>query len=81
MQFVLECRVHPSNIKIVDKETLGAGYTTINPNINNAIIEWVVNHHGKSVVDFNDPDSSIVCTGILTRVTDEHPGLLLESDW
>ncbi|CAF3815248.1 unnamed protein product [Rotaria sp. Silwood1] len=81
VQFVLECRVHPSNIKKVDRETLGAGNTTIDPNISNAIIEWIIDHHGKSIVDFNDPDSSVICTGILTRVTDEHPGLLPESEW
>ncbi|CAF3297878.1 unnamed protein product [Rotaria sp. Silwood2] len=81
VQFVLECRVHPSNIVKEDKETLNAVNTTIDPNINNAYIEWVINSHGKSIVDFNDPDSSIICTGILTRVTDEHPGLLPESEW
>jgi hypothetical protein len=81
VQFVLECRAHPSNIIKVGEETLGAGNTTIDPNIHSSIIEWVINHHGKSIVDFNDPDSPIVCTGILTRVTDEHPGLLPESEW
>ncbi|CAF2922655.1 unnamed protein product, partial [Rotaria sp. Silwood2] len=81
VQFVLECRAHPSNIIKVDQETLGAVNTTIDPNINNANIEWVIYPHGKSIVDFNDPDSSIVCTGILTRITDEHLGLLPESEW
>lgn len=81
VQFVLECRVHPNNIKHVRPETLCVGHTTVDPNINNAEIEWVIEHHGKTIVDFNDPDASIVCTGILTRVTDEHPGLLPDSGW
>ena len=29
----------------------------------------------------NDPDASIVCTGIMVRITDDHPGLLPESQW
>ncbi|CAF3536821.1 unnamed protein product [Rotaria sp. Silwood1] len=81
VQFVLECRVHPSNIKRIKEETLDAGSTVIDSNIGNEIIEWVINHHKKSIVDFNDPDSSIVCTGIMMRVTDDHPGLLPESQW
>jgi hypothetical protein len=81
VQFVLECRVHPSNIKKIADETLGAHSTTIDSNINNKIIEWVINNQNKKLVDFNDPDSTIICTGILTRVTDEHPGLLPESQW
>ena len=81
VQFVLECRVHPHNIEKVRKETLGGENTTIDPNIENQKIEWVVDAQDKDVVDFNDPKSSIVCTGILLRVTDTHPGLLPESDW
>ncbi len=81
IQFVLECRVHPNNILKEEKETLGAYNTTIDPNIDNSIIEWVINNQNKSLVDFNDPNSSIICTGLLTRVTDEHPGLLPESQW
>jgi hypothetical protein len=80
VQFVLECRVHPSYIKIAP-ETLCAGGNTIDSNIGNDIIEWVADNQKKSIVDFNDPDSSIVCTGLLTRVTDKHPGLLPESEW
>ncbi|CAF0874418.1 unnamed protein product [Rotaria sordida] len=81
VQFVLECRVHPSNIKKIAKETLDAGNTIIDFNIDNKIIEWVINNQNKKIVDFNDPDSSIVCTGIMMRVTDDHPGLLPESQW
>jgi hypothetical protein len=81
IQFVLECRVHPDNILKVVRETLGANSTTIDPNIENSIIEWLIDNQKKSLIDFNDPDSSIVCTGLLTRITDEHPGLLPESQW
>ncbi|CAF3536292.1 unnamed protein product [Rotaria socialis] len=81
MQYVLECRVHPDNIEKIGKETLNARSTAIDPNISNESIEWVINHQNKNIVDFNDPKSSIVCTGILMRVTDNHPGLLFESQW
>ncbi|CAF4500511.1 unnamed protein product, partial [Didymodactylos carnosus] len=81
VQFVLECRIRPNNINKIDSETLGANNTIIDSNINNQVIEWVINNQNKTIVDFNDPESSIVCTGLLTRVTDEHPGLLSESQW
>lgn len=81
VQFVLECRVHPSNIKLKARETLSAKNTTIDPNINNNVIEWIIENHNKTIVDFNDPNSSIICTGLLTRVTDKHPGLLPQSEW
>lgn len=81
VQFVLECRVHPSNIIGVKKETLKAGAVIIDPNINNDIIEWVIDHQKQLIVDFNDPNASIICTGLMTRVTDRHPGLLSASHW
>ncbi|CAF1264844.1 unnamed protein product, partial [Didymodactylos carnosus] len=81
VQFVLECRIRPNNINKIDSETLGANNTIIDSNINNQVTEWVINNQNKTIVDFNDPESSIVCTGLLTRVTDEHPGLLSESQW
>ncbi|CAF2154580.1 unnamed protein product [Rotaria magnacalcarata] len=81
VQFVLECRVHPNNIRKKASETLGARNTTIDCNINNEVIEWLINSQNKSVVDFNDPDSSIVCTGLMIRVTNDHPGLLPDSQW
>ena len=81
VQYVLECRVHPSSIIKIDRETLGARHTTIDPNIKNEIIEWLIDSQNKAIVDFNDPQSPIICTGILIRVTDEHPGLLPESQW
>ena len=40
-----------------------------------------IDNKNKDLVDFNDPDSSIICTGLMTRVTDNHPGLLPESQW
>lgn len=81
VQFVLQCRVHPRNRKLVGSETLKIGDTVIDPNISNNIIEWVIDTKGKDVIDFNDPDASIICTSLLIRVTDSHPGLLTESDW
>ncbi|UJR29676.1 hypothetical protein I4U23_017224 [Adineta vaga] len=81
IQYVLQCRVHPSKIKVIAAQTLKAAGTTIDPNIDNSIIEWLIDNQNKSIVDFNDSDSTIVCTGILLRVTDNHPGLLPESQW
>ncbi|CAF5223776.1 unnamed protein product, partial [Rotaria magnacalcarata] len=81
VQFALECRVHPNNIRKKASETLGARNTTIDCNINNEVIEWLINSQNKSVVDFNDPDCSIVCTGLMIRVTNDHPGLLPDSQW
>ena len=82
VQFVLHCRIHPSNIRVVGPETLGVGpVRMIDPNVTNDTIEWVIDTKGKEIVDFNDPDATIVCTGLMIRVTDNHPGLLLESQW
>ena len=81
VQFVLECRVHPKNIVKIGEETLHALDAIIDRNIGNRSIEWVVNSQGKDIVDFNDPNSSIVCTGLLLRVTDAHPALLPQSQW
>ncbi|CAF4113118.1 unnamed protein product [Adineta steineri] len=81
VQFMLQCRVHPTNIIKIGQETLGVGNTTIDSNVNNKIIEWLIDTKGRSIVDFNDPDTTIVCTGIMIRVTDKHPGLLPESQW
>lgn len=80
IQFVLECRVHPDSFK-VKPETLGADETIIDPNISNNIIEWVVDTKNKKIIDFNDPNSIIICTGLLIRITDKHPGLLAQSQW
>ncbi|CAF1451961.1 unnamed protein product [Adineta ricciae] len=80
IQFVLECRVHPKDIKVAC-ETLLLGDAQIDTNIDNSAIEWVVNNYGKKLVDFNDPDASIVCTGVMVRITDRHPALLPESGW
>ena len=63
-------------------ETLGIGKKiTIDPNLTNDVLEWVVDTKGKEIVDFNDSDATIVCTGLMIRVTDNHPGLLPESQW
>ena len=81
IQYVLECRIHPDSIKTIGCETLRAKMTRIDPNIRNEAIEWVIDHNNQSIVDFNDPNSPIVCTGLMIRVTDDHPGLLPESEW
>ncbi|CAF4657922.1 unnamed protein product [Rotaria sp. Silwood2] len=82
VQFVLQCRVHPNNIIVVGPETLGVdGKGTIDPNLTNNVIEWVIDAKNKDLMDFSDPSSTIVCTGLMIRVTDNHPGLLTESQW
>ncbi|CAF3878040.1 unnamed protein product, partial [Adineta steineri] len=81
VQFMLQCRVHPTNIITIGSETLEVENTTIDSNVDNKIIEWLIDTKGKSIVDFNDTDAAIVCTGIMIRVTDKHPGLLPESQW
>ncbi|CAF4964793.1 unnamed protein product, partial [Rotaria socialis] len=59
----------------IAKETLRVSDTIIDFNIGNEIIEWVIDNKNKNIVDFNDTEASIVCTGIMMRVTDDHPGL------
>ena len=82
VQFLLQCRVHPDNIKTIGPETLHVNeQTLIDPNIDKNVIEWVVDNKHKELMDFNDPDSTIVCTGLMVRVTDNHPGLLPDSKW
>ena len=81
VQFVLECRVHPNNILLKGPQTLDATSVTIDSNIGNNAIEWLITNQGKDIVDFNDPDASIICTGIMVRITDAHPGLLSQSKW
>jgi len=60
---------------------LGVKISPIDPNVTNDEIEWIVDTKGKAIMDFNDPNSTIVCTGLMVRVTDNHPGLLTESNW
>ena len=80
IQFVLQCRVHPKYIKKKQPETLMVK-GSIDSNIDNDSIEWVVHTKGKHLMDFNDPDSTVICTGLMIRITDNHPGLLFESQW
>ncbi|CAF3820172.1 unnamed protein product [Rotaria sp. Silwood1] len=81
IQFVLECRVYPNDIKRIGCETLRFKGARIDPNIKNEAIEWVIDHKNRRNLDFNDPTSPIICTGVMIRVTDDHPGLLPESQW
>ncbi len=82
VQFLLQCRVHPDNIKKIGRETLAVdNKAIIDPNISNDAIEWLIDAKDKQLMDFNDSNSTIVCTGLMVRVTDRHPGLLSESQW
>lgn len=81
IQFILECRVQSKNIRKISMETLGSTNPTIDPNVDKDVIEWVIDNRGRPVVDFNDPNSTTVCTGLMVRVTKNHPGLLPESEW
>ncbi|CAF3761444.1 unnamed protein product [Rotaria socialis] len=87
IQFVLECRVQPSKIISIQKETLRAtdvsNPNVIDPNIKDSEIEWVVSikHDDREIVDFDDPNSAITCSGLMVRVTNNHPSLLSESQW
>ncbi|CAM4901108.1 unnamed protein product [Rotaria socialis] len=82
VQFVLQCRILSKNITVVGPETLGVGgKIAIDTNVSNDVIEWVVKAQDKDLMDFSDPNATIVCTGLMIRVTDNHPGLLPESQW
>jgi len=81
VQFVLECRIHPNNITKIARETLAVDKKTIDENIPNDKTEWLVDIQHNEMINFNDPNSIIVCTGMLTRLTDKHPCFLPESEW
>ncbi|CAF4004937.1 unnamed protein product [Rotaria sordida] len=81
VQYVLECRVHPNKTKVGPETLLVRGKATIDPNFSNNVIEWATKTQGNDIVNFNDPNSTVVCTGLMVRVTDNHPGLLRESQW
>ncbi|CAF3168833.1 unnamed protein product [Rotaria sp. Silwood2] len=81
IQFVLECRVLPKNIKIKCETLRVHNQAIIDVNISNDKIEWLIDTHRKDLMNFNDPNSVIFCTGIMIRVTDNHPGLLPVSKW
>jgi len=81
VQFVLECRVHPKKKKKIVGETVRVGDKIIDPNIPSDKIEWILDNQGKETVDFNDPNGSIACTGLMIRVTDNDPSFLPDSKW
>ncbi|CAF1497543.1 unnamed protein product [Rotaria magnacalcarata] len=82
VQFVLQCRVVSKNIKVLGPEALGVQKKiAIDTNLTNDVVEWVVDTQDKDLMDFSDPNSTIVCTGLMIRVTDNHPGLFSESQW
>ena len=82
VQFVLQCRVRPTSIKVVGPETLRVGKkVTIDPDVSNDVIEWVIDAKNKDLMDFSDPNTTIICTGVMIRIIDHHPGLLPESQW
>eukprot|EP00854_Cymbomonas_tetramitiformis_P004921 gene4921-6003_t len=76
VQVVLQCRVDPHAIWKKKSETMGATAAgiTIDPNIGNETMEWLIKPN------YTDPATgnryirdAIVCTGIMLRLTDEHP--------
>jgi len=74
IQIALECRVKPSAVWKKCKETLGANSIVVDPNISNASLEWLFKANRtdpatghKYLVD------AVVCTGIMLRITEEHP--------
>ncbi|CAF2778890.1 unnamed protein product [Rotaria sp. Silwood2] len=77
----LKCRAHPSNIKKIAQETLGAQDTIIASNFNNNVIEWVIKDQNKDIMEFNHPDASIICTRLMIPNINNQPGLLPESEW
>ncbi|CAF3084750.1 unnamed protein product [Rotaria sp. Silwood2] len=80
IQFVLECRVRPQNI-IIGCETFHIENTTIDHNIPNNVLEWIVNTGDKIILDFADLNATVVCTGLMVRVTNNHPYFFSESQW
>jgi len=68
--------------KQIDRETLGVGDKyQIDPNFSNKELEWIVCDDSKDFLKFTDVNAKVVCTGIMIRVTDNHPGLLNDSHW
>ncbi|CAF3451238.1 unnamed protein product, partial [Rotaria sp. Silwood2] len=63
------------------RERLKARDSTIDSNIDSEVIEWIIDDQEKAIIDFNDPKAFLVCTGLLTRMTDKHPELLPELQW
>ena len=82
VQMVFQCRVNPQYISVVGQHTCGnAGGidhpvpgNTIDPNIDNADMEWLVKPNGRSA--FGDQflaDDQIVCYGIFLREAAQKP--------
>lgn len=80
IQFVLECRV-PRGIFKICPETLRCSHIRIDPNIRNEEIEWLLETDDNTILDFNDSNSPLACTGLMIRITSDHPGLLPECKW
>jgi len=81
IQLVLQCRVNPARIWKVEGETLRCKQygMIVDPNVANSGVEVLIK------TNWTDPQTlhkfikdAVVCTGVMMRVTDEHP---LELDY
>lgn len=80
VQMVFQCRVNPQYISVVAQHTYGGPGNhpvtgkTIDANIDNADMEWLVKPNGRSA--FGDQflaDDQIVCYGIFLREAAQKP--------
>lgn len=75
IQFVLQCRVRPTDISHVKRETvLADNYNLeIDPNIPNHAMEYLIQPNYTDPSGHRYVRGSIICTGIMVRATDRHP--------
>jgi len=74
IQIVLECRVKPSAVWKKCSETLGASNLVVDPNIDNSSLEWLFKpNHTDPATGHKYLVDAVVCTGIMMRITKEHP--------
>lgn len=76
MQVVLQCRVKPTAVWKVERETLYCREfgKSIDQNVDNSQMEWLFKpNHTDEITGHMFIKDAIVCTGIMIRVTREHP--------
>lgn len=76
MQMVLQCRVNPNAVWKKERETMRckAYGLTCDPNIPNEEMEWLFRPtHYDDVTGCYFIKDTIICTGIMLRLTDKHP--------
>jgi hypothetical protein len=80
-QVVLQCRINPAAVKMIEGETLLAKSctetVTVDPNFLNKELEWVI--PGKEGTYYMNHD--IICYGLMMRVSDIDPVQLPTSEW